>query len=137
MNRLQSTAKDKGTAGWDMWYGWGIVDAAAALGGETPPPPPPPVTLLSIEVTPASATIAIGGTQEYTAMGTYSDGEPPVDITSSVTWRSSKTRIASIDSSGLAQHRLALPVDRESFPGNELPVVRNPLLNRGAFSSSR
>ncbi len=98
-SRLQSTAKDKGTAGWDMWYGWGIVDAAAALSGGTPPPPP--VTLSSIDVTPASATVAIGGTQQYVAMGTYSD-DTTDDITSSVTWKSSKTRIAAIDSSGLA-----------------------------------
>ncbi|MDW7774154.1 MAG: S8 family serine peptidase [Desulfobulbaceae bacterium] len=28
---LQSTAKDKGPAGWDKDYGWGIVDAYAAL----------------------------------------------------------------------------------------------------------
>jgi len=29
---LQSTAEDKGVTGWDPAYGWGIVDAAAALG---------------------------------------------------------------------------------------------------------
>ncbi len=28
---LQSTAKDKGSSGWDPNYGWGILDAAAAL----------------------------------------------------------------------------------------------------------
>jgi serine protease len=28
---LQTTAEDKGTAGWDEIYGWGLVDAAAAL----------------------------------------------------------------------------------------------------------
>lgn len=28
---LQSTAEDKGTAGWDALYGWGLVDAYAAL----------------------------------------------------------------------------------------------------------
>jgi len=98
LSRLQSTAKDKGPAGWDSSYGSGIVDAAAALGGEAPPAP---VTLSSIDVTPASATVAIGGTEQYTAMGNYSDGSTK-PITASVTWRSSKTRIASIDSSGLA-----------------------------------
>lgn len=30
-NTLQSTAEDKGSAGWDSTYGWGIVDAQAAL----------------------------------------------------------------------------------------------------------
>jgi serine protease len=29
---LQSTAEDKGAPGWDSYYGWGIVDAYAALG---------------------------------------------------------------------------------------------------------
>jgi len=33
-NRLESTAEDKGTLGWDEEYGWGIVDAYAALSGE-------------------------------------------------------------------------------------------------------
>ena len=28
---LHSTAEDKGEIGWDKWYGWGIVDAYAAL----------------------------------------------------------------------------------------------------------
>jgi len=38
-NRLQSTAEDKGTPGWDAEYGWGLVDAEAALGiGPTPTP---------------------------------------------------------------------------------------------------
>ena len=38
-NRLQSTAEDKGTPGWDEEYGWGLVDAQAALGsGENHPP---------------------------------------------------------------------------------------------------
>lgn len=32
-NRLQSTAEDKGTAGWDPEYGWGLLDAYTALTG--------------------------------------------------------------------------------------------------------
>jgi len=42
---LQKTALDKGTAGRDNAYGYGIVQAKAAydyLGGIMPPPPPPP-----------------------------------------------------------------------------------------------
>lgn len=38
---LQSTAKDKGTAGWDKDYGWGIVDAYAALNYASAPNTPP------------------------------------------------------------------------------------------------
>ena len=41
---LESTAKDKDTAGWDIRYGWGIVDAYAALqwAGTQPWPGPAP-----------------------------------------------------------------------------------------------
>lgn len=44
---LQSSAKDGGTAGWDAGYGWGIVDAAAAL-GYTPVPNSVPVAKLQV-----------------------------------------------------------------------------------------
>jgi serine protease len=37
---LESTAEDKGTAGWDIIYGWGIVDAFAALQWNTSSPGP-------------------------------------------------------------------------------------------------
>ena len=36
-NRLESTAEDKGIPGWDAEYGWGIVDACAALQSVPPP----------------------------------------------------------------------------------------------------
>jgi hypothetical protein len=56
----------------------------------TPPavPPsslPPPVQLQSITVTPPSASIPAGRSQEYSAEGTYSDGTTH-DITSQVQW---------------------------------------------------
>jgi len=34
---LETTATDKGAAGWDTIYGWGLIDALAAVGGTTPP----------------------------------------------------------------------------------------------------
>jgi len=34
---LESTATDKGDAGWDKVYGWGLVDAYAAVTGFDPP----------------------------------------------------------------------------------------------------
>jgi hypothetical protein len=37
--RLQDTAIDLGESGWDQYYGYGLVDAAAALGGGSPPGP--------------------------------------------------------------------------------------------------
>lgn len=42
---LQNTAKDLGAPGWDPEYGWGLIDAAAALkynGGSSPSPVPLP-----------------------------------------------------------------------------------------------
>jgi hypothetical protein len=57
--------------------------------------------LVSISVTPSSATIAKGTNQQFTATGNYSDGSIQ-NLTSSVTWASSSTAVATIASSGLA-----------------------------------
>jgi subtilisin family serine protease len=62
---------------------------------------PTPVTLESITVTPATAQIIVGGKQQYTATGTYSD-DTTEDITAEVLWASSASSIATIDSFGLA-----------------------------------
>jgi len=62
---------------------------------------PPGVTLASIAVTPATPTIAVGATQQFTATGTYSDGSTAV-ITSMVTWSSSSAAVATINAAGLA-----------------------------------
>lgn len=62
-------------------------------------------TLTSIAVTPATATIRSGGTQQYEADGTFSDGAT-LRITTQVTWSSSNTNVATISntegSKGLA-----------------------------------
>ena len=58
-----------------------------------------PATLTSITVTPSSPTISISGTQQFTAIGHYSDSST-LDITSSVTWSSSSTGVATIAASG-------------------------------------
>ncbi|HEX8710663.1 MAG TPA: Ig-like domain-containing protein [Terracidiphilus sp.] len=57
--------------------------------------------LQSITVTPASASIATGQTQAFTANGIFSDGST-TDITNSVTWSSSAENIAAINATGLA-----------------------------------
>jgi hypothetical protein len=57
--------------------------------------------LQSIGLTPANTTIQIGGTQQFTATGTYSDNSTQ-NITNQVTWSSSKTGVATVNSSGLA-----------------------------------
>jgi uncharacterized protein YjdB len=52
-------------------------------------------TLQSIAVTPTTATIAKGTTQQFIATGTYSDGST-LDITAQVTWTSGSAAVASI-----------------------------------------
>lgn len=58
-------------------------------------------SLSSIAITPANPSIYRGLTQQFTAMGTYSDGTV-VDISSAVGWSSSVTVVATVTASGLA-----------------------------------
>ncbi|MBE0540497.1 MAG: DUF4082 domain-containing protein [Verrucomicrobia bacterium] len=57
--------------------------------------------LASIAVTPASATIANGATQQFTTTGRFTDGSSQ-NLSSQVTWNSSDTAVATINSAGLA-----------------------------------
>lgn len=59
------------------------------------------VTLVSISVSPSSPTIQTGTMQQFTATGSFSDNTTK-DLTSSATWSSSTTSVASISSSGVA-----------------------------------
>jgi len=54
-------------------------------------------TLQSIVVTPPTASLAPGGTMQFTAIGTFSDGTKQ-DISSNATWASSNTAVATIGS---------------------------------------
>jgi trimeric autotransporter adhesin len=58
-------------------------------------------TLSSIAISPVNTSIAVGGTQQYTATGTYSDGTTH-NITGTVTWTSHYTNVATISTTGLA-----------------------------------
>ena len=57
--------------------------------------------LASIAVTPNNASILSDGTQQFKAIGTLTDGTT-IDVTDEVTWNSSDTSVATINSSGLA-----------------------------------
>jgi len=61
-------------------------------------------TVTSIAVTPASPSIPLGTLQQFTAIGTFSDGTTQ-DITGTATWSSSKTNVLTITVSGLATAR--------------------------------
>ena len=58
--------------------------------------------LLSVAVTPSSPhNLAVGSTQQFTAIGTYVNSST-ANISSEVTWVSSDTTVATISSTGLA-----------------------------------
>ncbi|WP_299495634.1 Ig-like domain-containing protein [uncultured Shewanella sp.] len=56
--------------------------------------------LTTIQITPASVTLSKGNTQELIATGTYSDSTTAV-ITSSVSWVSDDTSVATVSTAGL------------------------------------
>jgi hypothetical protein len=60
----------------------------------------PPPTLSFFTVSPGNQRIAIGASQQFTAIGTYSDGSTS-NLTSQVTWASDNTSVATITASGL------------------------------------
>lgn len=60
------------------------------------------IKVASIAVTPVDATIKTGGTQQYTAIATFTD-ESTLDVTNLAIWESSDTDVATIvESTGLA-----------------------------------
>ena len=86
---------------------WGLAATATLAlagcgggGGGSSTPPPPAVTLSSIAVTPATATVAIAGTQQLTVTGSYSDGSTK-DLTGSSTFAASPSGVVSVSTGGL------------------------------------
>src|SRR5271169_2204348 len=63
--------------------------------------PPPTKTLTSLAVSPSSTSLAIGGTQQFTATGKYSDGST-ANISSTATWTIADAAVATVNPSGLA-----------------------------------
>ncbi|MDN2712903.1 ice-binding family protein [Janthinobacterium sp. SUN118] len=62
----------------------------------------PATTLASLTVTPATATLAIGGAQQFTAIATYGDGSSQ-DVSAKAAWTSATPASATVNaSSGLA-----------------------------------
>jgi hypothetical protein len=91
--RLQSTAVDLGTPGRDVKYGYGRVNAAGAAGVIDKPR-----VLTTIEVSPSTAVLQVGQTQQFSALGEdqYGDTIDP----GSVTWDSSVPSVGTIDAGG-------------------------------------
>ena len=83
---LESTAKDLGTSGWDQYYGWGRVDAGAAVkaaAAGAPPPPPADTTAPTASITSPLSGSTLSGIVNVSNAGPTPDTTPPtVTITS-------------------------------------------------------
>jgi hypothetical protein len=77
-----------------LWVACGSKGQSGGSGSFSAP------SLSSLRVTPAAISIAAGETQQFTATGTFSDNSTK-DMTSSVTWSSSDSTFATINSAGL------------------------------------
>ena len=76
-----------------------ILAACGCGGGSNSPALPASPTFQAINVSPQNSTVAAGLTQQYSATAHYSDGSSKP--TSSVTWATSNTSVATISSTGL------------------------------------
>ena len=89
------------TSGKATAVGGGTTTITATLGTisgtTTLTVPVPPATVVSIAIDPANPTITNGTTQQFTATGTLSGSNPTIDLTTSVSWSSSNTSVATID----------------------------------------
>jgi uncharacterized protein YjdB len=78
-----------------------IMATSGSISGSTTLTVTPPV-LTSVAVTPANPSIALGTNQPFTATGTLSDNTTE-DLTTSVTWGSSNTAVATISNASGTQ----------------------------------
>jgi hypothetical protein len=88
-----------------------------------------PATLTSITVTPASSNFGQGATEQFAAVGNYSDA-PSIDITASVTWDATNHAIATVAAGGLATGVAAGSTTVTATSGlivGSTPVTINPL----------
>jgi Bacterial Ig-like domain (group 2)/Lactonase, 7-bladed beta-propeller len=78
-------------------------------------------TLRYVVITPASATAAVGSTQQFTATGYYSNGSITPGISAS--WGSSSSSVATISSSGVAT---AVAAGTTSITATALGITATP-----------
>lgn len=94
-----------------------------------------PATLVSIQVTPASASLSVGKTQQYTATGTYSDNTTK-DITASATWSITPQSVAVISNDAVNKGLLtafsagtaSVTAELDSITGSAALTVTGPVL---------
>ena len=96
-----------------------------------------PATLQSIAVTPADPSSPAGLTYQFTATGTYSDSTMQ-DLTSSATWSSDSTSIATVAAGGLATcikvGSSDIKATSESISGSTTLTVTSPGIVEYVFS---
>lgn len=91
--------------------------------------------LASISVTPSSQSISSGQTQQYTAIGVLQNGTT-VNLTDSVTWTSSNTTAARIDSSGLATAQTVSSTETTNVTATSGNITSNTAVLTVTASSS-
>jgi hypothetical protein len=94
-----------------------------------------PKTLQSISVTPANPTIVSGATQQFDAVGLYSDGTT-ADVSSAATWSSSFAVVAAANGPGSI---LAVGPDKQQSPPPWVKwqaMQRSPVTPPAAVSSN-
>jgi 6-phosphogluconolactonase (cycloisomerase 2 family) len=109
----------------------GLAMIVGCGGGSTPiPPPPPPPTLQSITVTPQASSVAAGLTMQFAATGTFSDGSSK--SLTGLTWSTSDTTLATVDSNGLMtslkQGSVTVSAASGSVHGSAAPFTIGPPL---------
>ena len=87
---LSNTSVDLGSPGRDVFYGFGRIDAKAAVDNTSPQPP----VLTKIEVTPATATLIIGETQEFKATALDQRNNPMASI--EISWGVDNPSVGSV-----------------------------------------
>ncbi len=79
----------------------GMTTISASLGSVSGSTILTVTVLVSVAITPPNPSIPLGTKQQFNATGTFTDGSTQ-DLTTSVSWNSSNTAVATINSQGLA-----------------------------------
>jgi predicted sugar kinase len=87
---LSNTSVDLGSPGRDVFYGFGRIDAKAAVDNTSPQPP----VLTKIDVTPATASLLVGETQEFKATALDQRNNPMASI--EISWGVDNPSVGSV-----------------------------------------
>lgn len=105
------------------------ITTFASLGVEWP-------TLQSITVTPVTALVEAGQTQQFTATGAFNDGS--IQTLTNVSWTSNNTAVATVDLSGRARGvtggQATITASRDGVGGSATLTVNPPTLQSIALS---